>query len=276
MLGDSLIVFGTRPEEIKLYPLWKQTGWTALRIDQSPDLQQDLITHDFPLPECALEKFIKCREWKRVVVQGDTRTAFRAALYAYEAGWPVVHVEAGLRTHNLADPRPEEGYRRMIDAVSSYKFCSTPEAAKECGGEYVGQTSIDTLFEFLPPITDEGYTIVTLHRRDSDVSRWVEVIKRLKNPLIFAHPNETGQALKQHFPCLDPVPYREFLTYLAGCSGVATDSGGLQEEALAIGKPVTLLRDCSERGHGETYTTGATQKIIAAIERTTSCERHTK
>lgn len=263
-MRNIIAVYGTRPEEIKLYPLSKYKV-DFLEVNQSKDLHQGLIVPRWKCTEQTLVNHI--HDQSLLIVQGDTRTAFRAALLAYERGIPVAHVEAGLRTHDLTDPHPEEGYRAMIDAISTYKFAPNFEAQKNCDGILVGQTSIDTLMEFIPPLTDDGYTLVTMHRSNADVERWVPLIKSLPNPMVIAHPNSVGQSLKKHFKCIAPVPYKEFVALLAGCTGVATDSGGLQEEALALGKPVTLLREKSERGHGENYYPGATEKIIEHLRK---------
>ena len=210
-------------------------------------------------------------KYDRIIVQGDTRTAFRAALYAFEAKIPVVHIEAGMRTYDLTQPWPEEGYRQMIDCIASYKFASTLEAAENCDGIYVGQTSIDTLFEFYPSdIEQEDFYIVTVHRTEN-WERINEIISTLKTHgvdkelHIYAHPNKVGQELRKHFDCLDPLPYREFVSEMAKCKGFISDSGGLQEEAIALGKEFISLREKSERGHGETYHPGATAEIVRIL-----------
>lgn len=260
-----LAIVGTRPEEIKLYPFTKYGQVDFLWTNQSKDLRQGLIDFDFMCEEDGLNGMIKLSHHEYVMVQGDTRTAFRGAVYAYEAGKKIIHIEAGLRTHDLYDPHPEEGYRMMIDQIATYKFCSTKEAVKNCGGVYVGQTSIDTLFEFLPDAIEEDFYIVTVHRTPID-----EILPTLDKMdisklKVIAHPNPTGQELKKHFDCLDPVNYRDFVGLLARAKGCISDSGGLQEECIALGKDFIMLRDKSERGHGEKYKKGATKKIMEVI-----------
>jgi UDP-N-acetylglucosamine 2-epimerase (non-hydrolysing) len=260
---SKLVIYGTRPEEIKLYPFTKYDGYSFLEVNQSQDLHQGLIRPGYKCEEHELKSFIKILKPKIVIVQGDTRTAFYGALYAFELGIPVAHIEAGLRTFDLSQPFPEEGYRQMIDCIATYKFCSTKEAVDNCNGVYVGQTSIDTLFEFIPEITDKGYTIVTLHRNESfkRLPELMEYIKTIDNPLIIAHPNKVGRALAKEFDTYEAFNYKEFVKLLAECHSIVTDSGGLQEEAMALGKPFTILREKRERGYSDKYVVGASEKI---------------
>ena len=260
-----LIIFGTRPEEIKVYP-FKRYGFKFLQVNQSKDLHQGLIIPDYTCEESELKAAIRELHPDLVLVQGDTRTAFYGALYAYELGIKVAHIEAGLRTHDLYSPHPEEGYRMMIDQVSEYKFCSTREAVKNCKGTYVGQTSIDTLFEFIPNVTEEDFYIVTVHR--TDLSKVLPTLKKMDGSKlkIFAHPNKYGQEIKKHFDCLEPMNYREFVSLLGRARGCVSDSGGLQEECIALGKEFITLRDKTERGHGEKYERGATERIVDYLD----------
>lgn len=267
-----LVVYGTRPEEIKLYPFAKYKRFVFCEVDQSHDLHQGLIKPTFKVAEAGLEDFIKKHKFKAVMVQGDTRTTFRAALYAFEMGLPVIHIEAGLRTWDLKEPFPEEGYRQMIDCIATYKFCSRPEAAKNCDGIYVGQTGIDTLFEFVGRVRDSGYYIVTVHRNESfDRIDWIiKVLKehqKTKDLVIFAHPNKVGQELRKHFETYAPMNYLPFVDLLSGCRGVISDSGGLQEEAIALGKSFISLRGESERSSDDVYKKGATKKIVNYLDK---------
>lgn len=258
-----LAVYGTRPEEIKLYPFTKY-NIEFLLVDQSKDLHQGLIKPDYKCSEKRLEKTIKRIKPDMVMVQGDTRTVFRAAVAAFENKIPIIHIEAGLRTFDFSQPFPEEGYRAMIDVIASHRYCSRPEAAKNCEGKYVGQTSIDTLFEFCGDVTEGDYTIVTVHRNESwdKLPHIIEKIKKIENKVVFAHPNRVGQELKKHFKCKKPLNYKDFVKLLAGCKDIMTDSGGLQEEAIALGKECIVLRDKSERHHDDIYEQGATKRIM--------------
>ena len=145
---------------------------------------------------------------------------------------------------------------------ASYKYCSTPEAVENCNGTYVGQTSIDTLHEFAPEVTEGDYSIVTVHRNEAKLEEIIELIKKIKNPIIFAHPNEIGQELSKYFETKPPMNYKNFVKLLAGCKDIYTDSGGLQEEGISLGKKVHVLRDISERSDKDIYLPGATKKIV--------------
>ena len=265
-MGIKLVIFGGRPDEIKLYPFTKY-DFKFLRVNQSKDLHQDLIKADYFCEEKDLKEKLKDINPNMVIVQGDMRTTFYGALFAYELKIPVVHIEAGLRTFDIYNPFCEEGYRQMIDCISTYKFCSTPEAVKNCDGVYVGQTSIDTLFEFIPDCIEEDFYIVTVHRNEANINKIIDTLKKMDQSKlkIFAHPNKIGQELKKHFKCLEPMNYREFVKLLARSKGCISDSGGLQEECLALGKEFISLRDKSERGHGESYQKGATKKIVEVL-----------
>lgn len=277
----NLVVYGTRPETVKLYPFTKYPDFKFLEVRQSKDLlNQELINPDWQVTEDGLEDFIKrglvdmLPHWDKVIVQGDTRTAFRAALYAFEAKIPVIHVEAGMRTYDLTSPFPEEGYRQMIDRIATWKFCSTPEAIENliddnCADEktlLVGQTSIDSLSELYPKeVPQKDFYIVTVHRNESwnRLPEIIDFLSKRTEPLhIYAHPNRIGQELRKHFACLNPLPYHDWVVEMAQCKGFISDSGGLQEEAIFLGKEFISLREKSERGKGESYSVGATQKIV--------------
>jgi UDP-N-acetylglucosamine 2-epimerase (non-hydrolysing) len=264
-----LVVIGSRPETIKLYPFTKYEGFDFLWVNQSKDLKQDLIRFNYEIEENELERFIKTSDYSAIMVQGDTRTAHRASLYAFEANIPVIHIEAGMRTFDLTQPFPEEAYRQMIDIVAKYKYCSTLEATKNCNGVYVGQTSIDTLCEYMPKSIEEDFYIVTVHRTESweKIKEIIKTLKRMNQDklVIFAHPNKVGQELKKHFKTHNPLPYKEFVSLLGRAKGCVSDSGGLQEECLFLGKDFISLRKKSERGKGEIYEKGATKKIIKEL-----------
>jgi UDP-N-acetylglucosamine 2-epimerase (non-hydrolysing) len=263
-MNKILIVYGTRPEEIKLYPVWKKLKCPTIQVLQSPDLPTDLIKPNHRIVEGALEGAMSMIDYDYVMVQGDTRTAFRAALIAYQQGKKVIHIEAGLRSWNLYAPHPEEGYRRMIDELSIYKFYPT-ELAKAHGltisypsyDYVVGQTAIDTLLEFAPKPTKTNKIIVTIHRSEANMKEIIKGLKKLISIykkkfefIIFSHPNQQGQKLKRELDTTAPLPYKEFVKLLSSCYCVITDSGGLQEEAPALDKPVLVVRDVTERPEG--------------------------
>ncbi len=220
-----------------------------------------------------------------VVVQGDTTTAAAAALCACERGIPVAHVEAGLRSFDLSDPFPEERNRVVIDALSSLVFPPTAAARANLAKENIhgrqvlvtGNTVVDALqwarrrfgrSAAAPAGVKE--VLVTLHRREIHGAPLVKVYTALlglvrKHPeltLVYpVHPNpkvlKTAERMLRHprIKLLPPQPYPKFLALLERASFLITDSGGLQEEAVCLNKPVLVVRRNTERP--EVITSGA-------------------
>lgn len=263
---NNLVVYGTRPEEIKLYPFTKLPGYTFCEIDQSKDLHQGLINPDIKLDDKDdnFKTLMVMNKWDHVIVQGDTRTAFKAALAAFHAQIPVAHVEAGLRTWNLDHPFPEEGYRRMIDAIATHHFCPTIDAYNELAipnGQVVGNTAIDTLLDFTSDPVEGKNILITIHRNEADVEPITNAIKKIikyypgLDFVFLAHPNKVSQfvasKLKRTRAVVVEAPnYKKFINMLARSYAVVTDSGGLQEEAPSLNKPVLVARETTEREEG--------------------------
>jgi UDP-N-acetylglucosamine 2-epimerase (non-hydrolysing) len=214
-----------------------------------------------------------------LVVQGDTSSALGAALAAFTAAVPVAHVEAGLRTHDPSLPWPEEEYRTAIDARAELLFAPTITAAANLRAEHVpgaihvtGNTGIDTLLEveaqLPPPTLPEGGTkrlLATCHRRES----WGEGVKAIAAAVIelardgetaidvVLHPNaHVSQAmadlLQGHrgIALIAPCSHAELVERMRDADLVLSDSGGIQEEAPALGTPLLVLRDKTERPEG--------------------------
>jgi UDP-N-acetylglucosamine 2-epimerase (non-hydrolysing) len=214
-----------------------------------------------------------------VVVQGDTSSALGGALAAFMAGIPVAHVEAGLRTHDPNLPWPEEEYRSAIDAEADLLFAPTELAAANLRAEKVpgeihvtGNTSIDAVLEAesrLPPPTcgdrSASRVLVTCHRRES----WSEGLRSIAAAIIdltveglvrvevILHPNvyvaATMRSLLASVPgvtLVQPLGHDELLARMRDCDLVLSDSGGIQEEAPALGVPLLVLRDKTERPEG--------------------------
>ena len=214
-----------------------------------------------------------------LIVQGDTSSALGAALAASTAGIPVAHVEAGLRTHDPRLPWPEEEYRTAIDAQADLLFAPTERAAHNLAAENVGgsvhvtgNSGIDALLGVagrLPPPTlhDRGVPrlLVTCHRRES----WGEGLKSIAAALVdlasdgsarievVLHPNafvaETMQRLLAHVPGISlvgPFDHAGLVQRMREADLVLSDSGGIQEEAPALGVPLLVLRDKTERPEG--------------------------
>jgi UDP-N-acetylglucosamine 2-epimerase (non-hydrolysing) len=300
------IVLGTRPEAIKLAPVilaFKAaadfrtrvvlTGQHREMVSQVMERFGISADHDLALmaPQqtlthitCAALEGLR-REFSGirphlVLVQGDTTTAFAAALAAFYEQIPVGHVEAGLRTDNLLDPFPEEANRRLISQLAQLHFAPTARSAANCRASGVvgeilttGNTVIDALLlmaEQAAPFQHEGLDLarqrlilVTVHRRENWGERLIcigqgllELLERHADVAILLplHRNPTVreplQALLGHHPRAflgEPLDYDRLVAAMREATLVLTDSGGLQEEAPALGKPVLVLRRTTER-----------------------------
>lgn len=277
------VAFGTRPEYIKLKCLidllinnninhkcmfigqhsksfagLENTNFDELIIERTNQNRLNQIIID------VCSKLIFPSNTKLVLVQGDTATSFAVALAAYNSGIKVGHVEAGLRTWDLDNPYPEEGYRRMIDAISTYHFCPTENDFKnvlsccESNKSYItGNTVIDTLPDYETKHENEVY--VTLHRRENHeiLQDWILEIEKLavKHPLtkffFIKHPNPNVLKhihLFKTVNVIDPLPHEELLDVIATRAKLLiTDSGGLQEEASHYNKFCLVCRQVTER-----------------------------
>lgn len=214
-----------------------------------------------------------------LVVQGDTTSSMAAALWAFNQQIPVVHIEAGLRTYDKDDPYPEEVNRRIIDSISTYHYaptevslnnilrerCYVSRATVPMNAQVVGNTVIDALnmIDVLPTKFEKPTVIFTAHRRESwglpviqtvqGVLDWLETTDR--QVLWPVHPNSAlqGVSMQIKHPKLvkrEAMEYTEFLAALKGCDFVVTDSGGIQEEAAALGKYALVVRKHTERQEG--------------------------
>ncbi|MBD9443994.1 UDP-N-acetylglucosamine 2-epimerase (non-hydrolyzing) [Rhizobium sp. RHZ01] len=226
-----------------------------------------------------LERFLSSNHFDGVVGQGDTTTVFASALAAFHRKIPFFHIEAGLRTFDMNFPFPEEMNRVMVGKLASLHFAPTNNAASNLLSEgisddkifVVGNTVIDALnftTNKLPPLEireDAGskLVLVTAHRRENfgaPLERICNAIRRIalaRRDIHFVfpvHPNPNvrkvvGERLLEleNVSLLDPLPYPKLVSYLRRCDLVLTDSGGLQEEAPALLKPVLVLREETER-----------------------------
>jgi len=220
-----------------------------------------------------------------VLVQGDTTTAMAATLAAFYQKIPVGHIEAGLRTNNIYDPFPEEINRRFISILSTYNFAPTKKAREALLKEGIhkqtifltGNTIVDALkiiinrkkvsgVKFLPPQERKKIILVTAHRRENFGKPLENICLALKEiaeknsevEIIFPvhlNPNVRSTVYSilnslERVHLLAPLDYSEFIRLLSRCYLVLTDSGGIQEEAPAFGKPVLVLRNETERPDG--------------------------
>ncbi|MGD8325650.1 MAG: UDP-N-acetylglucosamine 2-epimerase (non-hydrolyzing) [Sphingomonadales bacterium] len=326
MIKRVLVVFGTRPEVIKLAPLVYQlknrsdihvtTCATAQHrelLDQilgdfsfSPDIDLDLMTPGQSLEQLTaniltrVSTILEMVKVDAVIVQGDTTTAYAVSLAAFYKQIPIAHVEAGLRTYDIQNPFPEELYRQTISKMAHWHFAPSAMAKQNLLNEGIeskqiwvtGNTSIDALLHALsskipePQMPTKPYILVTAHRRENigqGMKGLVTAIHELATSrpefdfLISLHPNPKAHApFKEKLSALDNVilspalGYKHFVQAMKHCTFILSDSGGVQEEAPALGKPVLVLRDKTERSEalaaGTIYLVGTQpEKIVRAV-----------
>jgi UDP-N-acetylglucosamine 2-epimerase (non-hydrolysing) len=322
------IVLGTRPEAIKLAPVIRQfrqsdavethvvlTGQHREMVAQVMDLfhlsaDRDLaiMQHGQTLTDIThrtlqgLEELFNDLTPDIVIVQGDTTTAFAAALAAFYQQIPIGHVEAGLRTDDLFNPFPEEANRRLISQIAQLHFAPTATAVAHLQQSSVvgaihhtGNTVIDALLSVaerrpdcpIPGLEWGAYRtlLATVHRREN----WGEPLEAIAHSfltlleqfpdtalLLPLHRNPTVRdplsAILGNHPrafLTEPLDYGELVGAIQRCHLLLTDSGGLQEEAPSLGKPVLVLRDTTERPEAITAGTAKlvgtrTDAIVAA------------
>lgn len=271
----SLIVIGTRPEAIKCAPVALALPECVVVTTGQHDVLDTLkgfgITPDFssPFPSHIhdhvrdITDAIAAYRPDVIVVQGDTNSVVAGAIAAHLAGVAVAHVEAGIRTHDLGDPWPEEGWRRMVAQVARYNFAPTERAAdnlrtESAPGEIhiTGNTVIDALvLKGIERTTGGPDILVELHRRESigtPLRRACEAVRALSRRYkvtVLAHPNPAVRAIVRDVlpEAIEPLPYDDFIRLLASSLIVISDSGGLQEEASYLGVPMLVTRDVTER-----------------------------
>jgi UDP-N-acetylglucosamine 2-epimerase (non-hydrolysing) len=300
------ITLGTRPEAIKLAPVIQQfrhcsdfkthvilTGQHREMVEQVMelfDLQADddlnIMQPQQTLTDITyrslqgLEKLLQKIQPRLVIVQGDTTTAFAAALAAFYQKIAIGHVEAGLRTNDLFNPYPEEANRRLISQLTQLHFAPTQLAVKNLDrsgvtGEihHTGNTVIDALLKvaerqpdcIIPDLDWNRYRVLlaTVHRRENWGEPLQDIIKGFQlildqfpdtALLLPLHRNPTVRepiqsALGEHPRVFltEPLDYAELVGAIQRCYLLLTDSGGIQEEAPSLGKPVLVLRETTER-----------------------------
>ncbi len=305
---DVMVIFGTRPEAIKMAPvileLQKRSTINTITVSTSQHremLDQVLdifdIKPDFDLkimqPGQTLNQIVE-RSVKGfrdvfaqtrpdiVLVQGDTTTAFTGALAAFYERTPVGHIEAGLRSGDMYSPYPEEANRRMISVITEFNFAPTQgnyESLVQEGTEperihVTGNTVIDALHYVLQHKPVQGFTeqfcsngdklvLVTAHRRENfgepirNICKALIELTETHKDIQIVYPVHLNNNIqkpvhelldgKERIHLLEPVDYRHLTTLMKDAHIVLTDSGGLQEEAPALGKPVVVMRTETER-----------------------------
>ena len=193
-----------------------------------------------------------------VLIQGDTCTCLAIALTAFNHKVPIIHLEAGLRTYDLENPYPEEGYRQIISRITDIHLCPTELSKRNLQNEQitnkiyvVGNTVLDNLCNLTPEYGDE--ILVTLHRRENHkiIKEWFSEIDNLNLPItLIRHPNPAisdAICMLKNVKVIDPLPYDEMIQRIAKCKFLITDSGGLQEEGSFLNKRVIICRKTTER-----------------------------
>lgn len=320
-----MFVFGTRPEAIKMCPLVKEfqkhsesfktvvcvTGQHREMLDQvlsifdvTPDYDLNIMKQGQDLYDVTARVLTGMRDVFKeckpdvILVHGDTTTSTAAALAAFYAQIPVGHVEAGLRTHDIYSPWPEEMNRQITGRIAEYNFSPTPLSEKNLleekahGKIYVtGNTVIDALHMVTKKLKDDallakeqekillqaGYDIarlnngkklvlITGHRRENFGDGFIRMVTAMKDlsekypDVDFVYPMHLNPNVRKsihevfgedltrpNFFFIEPLQYLEFVHLMSKASIVLTDSGGIQEEAPGLGKPVLVMRNTTER-----------------------------
>ncbi len=336
-----LFIFGTRPEAIKMLPVIRamracgsamelRVGVTAQHramLDQvmdcfkiRPDYDLDLMTPDQTLAQTTarvlsgLDPVLASEAFDMVVVQGDTTTTMAAAMAAFYRRIPVAHVEAGLRTGDLAQPFPEEMNRLVAARLTAIHFAPTAEARRNLMAEGIkaerilvtGNTGIDALLHVAcalergdlsavqRPWADDGrkLIVVTAHRRENFgggiagiCAALAELARRddirilypvHRNPNIL-RPVTESLSKAPNIELVEPMDYVSFVDAMRRSYLLLTDSGGIQEEAPSLGKPVLVMRDRTERPEaveaGTVKLVGANpERIVSEVSRLLSDE----
>ena len=309
MKKKVMLVFGTRPEAIKMCPLVNElkkrecfetvvcvTGQHRQMLDQvleafqiKPDFDLSIMKDKQSLFDVTVNILEKIKEVLEkvnpdiVLVHGDTSTTFVTALACFYLQIPVGHVEAGLRTYNIYSPYPEEFNREAVGIISKYNFAPTElskenllrEGKKESTVYVTGNTVIDALkttvrenyyHPELEWIQQDRLILITAHRRENlgePMRNMFRAIKRVldehsdvkaiypihMNPIVRETAKDVfGDDDRVHI--IEPLDVLDFHNFMARSSLILTDSGGIQEEAPSLGKPVLVMRDTTERPEG--------------------------
>lgn len=327
MKKNIMLVFGTRPEAIKMAPLVKKfqeypeqfetivcvTGQHREMLDQvltifdiKPDYDLNIMKQGQDLYDVTARVLTGMRDVLKesqpdvVLVHGDTTTSTAAALASFYQQIPVGHVEAGLRTHNIYSPWPEEMNRQITGRIATYHFAPTPlskqnlltEAVKESDISVTGNTVIDALYMVVDKIKNDkaldselnellvkaGYDVnrldggkklvlITGHRRENFGDGFINMCSAIKTltekypEVDFVYPMHLNPNVRKpihevfgedlnglnNMYFIEPLEYLSFVYLMEKSTIVLTDSGGIQEEAPGLGKPVLVMRDTTER-----------------------------
>ena len=325
IMKNMMLVFGTRPEAIKMSPLVKEfqkypekfetivcvTGQHREMLDQvlrifdiQPDYDLNIMKQGQDLYDVTARVLTGMRDVLKetrpdiVLVHGDTTTSTAAALAAFYQQIPVGHIEAGLRTHNIYSPWPEEVNRQITGRIATYHFAPTSLSKDNLlqegiSGEQIivtGNTVIDALYMVVEKIKNDGIlscelekvlkasgydisrlsdgrklVLITGHRRENFGDGFISMCKAIKSlsekypEVDFVYPMHLnpnvrkpiyevfGESQRANLFFIEPLEYLSFVYLMEKSAIVLTDSGGIQEEAPGLGKPVLVMRDTTER-----------------------------
>ncbi|MEH6651179.1 MAG: UDP-N-acetylglucosamine 2-epimerase (non-hydrolyzing) [Motiliproteus sp.] len=334
-----LLVFGTRPEAIKMAPVVRalqQVSDFEVRVcvtaqhremldqvlklfDIEPDYDLDMMRPGQTLTDITaaviqgLEPILQRYQPDLVLVHGDTTTTFATSLAAFYQQIAVAHVEAGLRTGDIYSPWPEEANRKLTSSLTQFHFAPTDQARENLLAEGIaadriivtGNTVIDALlhvrdkiqsdaslqqqferqFDFIDP--NKRMMLVTGHRRESFGAGFENICQALlrlseRSDLQIIYPVHLNPNVQEpvnrilagaaNIHLIDPQDYLPFVYLMQRCDLLLTDSGGIQEEAPSLGKPVLVMRDTTERPEAVTAGTvllvgSDTDRIVAEVDR---------
>lgn len=278
-----LLVYGTRPEFIKIKPLIQEMEirgmmFKTLFTGQHKDLISYNATYNAAIYENGrnrLDAIISAcmnlpNEWfegvTHILVQGDTTSVVGMALAAMHRKIKVIHLEAGLRSNDTENPFPEENNRKIVSTIAEYHLCPTNENKINLILEnidrrkifVVGNTGLDNLLSLKTALRENKYVLITLHRRENHdkIDQWFDVINQLAAKhqeytfILPIHPNPNVQKhrdLLDNVMVGDPMPHETLLAFILKSALVITDSGGLQEECSFLNKKCLVCRKVTER-----------------------------
>jgi|TARA_R110001583_G_scaffold8965_11_gene42345 UDP-N-acetylglucosamine 2-epimerase (non-hydrolysing) len=281
-MNPTLAIYGTRPEYLKIGPILRANdSIKSLFIKQHTDIIDfGVANHMVDISDVCSNRlnsifsqiFLKAEKvidlYKNIIIQGDTATVAACALVAYHLKKEIIYIESGLRSFDMQNPYPEEGYRQIVSRLANVNFCPTLLSAANLRQEKiigkiitVGNTGLDNLLPYKNKTSYSNKILITLHRTEniSLLSDWFSEIDKAaaQHPQIEfiypVHPNpqvaQKARSLK-HVKTVPPLEHRALLDLLKDCRLVITDSGGIQEEASFLNKKIIVCRKVTERPEG--------------------------
>jgi len=278
-----LIIYGTRPEYIKVKPLFKElkknnisfkilftgqhkdiapkeSGYILEMSDWGGNRLDSILKNCLSIPEHYFDGIT------HILVQGDTTSVVGLAIAGMHRKIKIIHLEAGLRTYDIENPFPEENNRMIVSTIASMHLCPTKqsknnlllEGISENKIHVVGNTVLDNLLEYKDKCTYEDKVLITMHRRENhnNIKEWFLQLNNLaiKYPMLEfilpIHPNPNvskHKGILKNITVVDPLEHKELIELIITCKLVITDSGGIQEECSFFNKKCIVCRKVTER-----------------------------